>query len=347
MTKFISPRARFTGTLNGIKAEDLKGLDFNIETIEGRLKEVNDKLEHVTPFLDEYFFAKPEGEEDEDKKREYYKYSPNTTDELSEDINICKYVQAYGSYLLNSKDLPRDKQIEYTILSEDEFKKQLLKEMATDFKSESNVVLDSRPTNDYKNLDLKITKKDMYPELQKNAYGIRDKDKELAYILNNYENLREHLRGEMAKIKSGEGSYLSLYQIKSMLATIMGDMYDSKRMVLGIRNQAKRLGDESPYNDFSTLDYSNPEHIKHCLKFCTITKTPRPDDIVSHIGYDLYIAIENLFDCDMLDEIDKEIIECYNSGNYTVREIANEIKRQPNVVTQRLDKICRRIVSVI
>ena len=142
--------------------------------------------EYLEYFFDEYFFTSEE-EEDGEKPRQYYKFDPNTTDELSEDINICKYIQSYGSYILNSKDLPRDKQIEYTILSEDEFKKQLLKEMATDFKSDASIVLDTRPTNDYKNLDLKITKKDMFPELQNNKYGVRDKDKELASILNDYE----------------------------------------------------------------------------------------------------------------------------------------------------------------
>lgn len=346
MTKFISPRARFSGELGGIKVEELKGLDFNIETLEGRLREVRNKLEKVSPFFDEYFFTN-EVDENGETPRQYYKFNPNSTDELSEDINVCKYIQAYGSYILNSKDLPRDKQLEYTILSEDEFRKQLLKEMATDFKSDAGVVLDTRPSNDYKNLDLKITKKDMYPELQNNVYGVRPKDEELASILNDYETLREHLRGEMAKIKSGEGSYLTLYQIKSMLATIMGDMHDAKRMVLGIRGQAKRLGDESPYNDFSTLDYSNPEHIKNCLKFCAITKSPRPDDMVSHIGYDLHIAIKNLIENKKLDKVDNEIIECYNSGSYTIREIADEIKKDSKTVQQRLDKICRRIANVI
>lgn len=346
MNKFISPRARFSGELGGIKVEELKGLDFNIETLEERLKEVRNKLEKISPFFDEYFFGNEVGEDGETPKQ-YYKFNPNTTDELSEDINICKYIQAYGSYILNSKDLPRDKQIEYTILSEDEFRKQLLKEMATDFKADVGMVLDTRPTNDYKNLDLKITKKDMFPELQNNKYGVRPKDKELASILNDYETLREHLRSEMAKIKSGEGSYLTLYQIKSMLATIMGDMHDAKRMILGIKSQAKRLGDESPYNDFSTLDYSNQEHIKYCLKFCNITESPRPDDMVSHIGYDLHVAINKLLDKKSIDELDKEIIECYNSGNYTIREIASEIKKDSKTVQQRLDKICRRITYVI
>lgn len=346
MTKFISPRARFTGELGGIKVEELKGLDFNIETLEGRLKEVRNKLEKVSPFFDEYFFTQEVDEEGE-TPRQYYKFDPTTTDELSEDINICKYIQAYGSYILNSKDLPRDKQLEYTILTEDEFKKQLLKEMATDFKTDAGVVLDTRPSNDYKNLDLKITKKDMFPELQNNKYGVRDKDRELASVLNDYETLREHLRSEMAKIKSGEGSYLTLYQIKSMLATIMGDMHDAKRMLLGMKNPAKRLGDESPYNDFSTLDYSNQEHIKHCLKFCTITNTPRPDDMVSHIGYDLHRAIKQLLANKMLDEIDKEIIECYNSGSYSLDEIGSEINMSKVAVFKRINKISEKISKVI
>lgn len=346
MTKFTSYRARFSGTLNGIKVEDLKGLDYNIVTVEERLKEVNEKLEKVSPFFDEYFYT-PEEDENGEKPRQYYKFDPNTTDELSEDINICKYIQSYGSYILNSKDLPKDKQMEYSILSEDDFKKQLLREMATDFKSDASVVLDTRPTNDYKNLDLKITKKDMYPELQKNAYGVRDKDRELASILNNYETLREHLRSEMAKIKTGEGSYLTLYQIKSMLSTIIGDMHDSKKMVLGIRNQAKRLGDESPYTDYTTLDYSNPEHVKHCLKFCSITKTPRPDDMVSHIGYDLHKAINKLSKRKKIDNIDKEIIECYNSGNYSLDEIGKELNMSKVAVFKRINKISKRISEVI
>lgn len=347
MMKFISPRARFNGTLNGIKVEDLKGLDYNVETIEGRLKEVRDKLDKIMPFFDEYFYTSEEEDENGEKPRQYYKFDPNTTDELSEDINVCKYIQSYGSYILNSKDLPREKQMDYTILTEDDFKKQLLKEMATDFKSDATVVLDTRPTNDYKNLDLKITKKDMYPELQKNPYGVRDKDIELASILNDYETLREHLRSEMAKIKDGEGSYLSLYKIKSMLSTIIGDMYDAKRMVLGIRNQAKRLGDESPYNDFSTLDYTNQEHIKHMLKFCSITKTPRPDDMVSHIGYDLYRAINKLSKRKKIDNVDREIIECYNSGNYSLEDIGKELNISKVAVFKRINKISKKISEVI
>lgn len=340
MTKFISPRARFNGSLGGIEVKQLLGLNFDITTAEERLKFVNNKIEEVEPFFDEYFYS-AEGSE-----RQYYKYNPNKNDELSEDINICKYIESYGSYLLNSKDLKKSQLQNYTILSEEEFNKLLQKETSVDFKVDSTKILDTRPSNDYKNLDLKILNKDLFPELQDNKYGIRDKDLELADILLQYEDLRTVLKIEMAKIKNKEESYLNLYQIKSMLSSIMGDMYDSKRMVLGIRCPAKRLGDETPYNDFSAIDYSNEEHIKMCLKFCKITNSPRPDDMCSHIGYDLSVAIKKLKEEKRIDGLDLEIIECYNS-NYTIRKIAYEVSRDIKTVQQRLKKICKRISKVI
>ena len=101
MTKFISPRGRFSGELAGIKVEQLKEINYDIKTIEERLKEIKNKLEEVKPFFDEYFYTSDESNKD----IQYYKYNPNKQDELSEDINICKYIESYATYLLNSEDL--------------------------------------------------------------------------------------------------------------------------------------------------------------------------------------------------------------------------------------------------
>lgn len=339
MKKFINPSARFQGELCGIKTEELKSLNYDLLYIDERMKELEDLLEKVSPFLNEYFFAK---NKDEEEVREYYKYSPNTTDELSENINICKYIEMYATYLLNSKDLEKSTQEKYTILSEEEFKKYLSKEVDTDV----SVVMDLRPKNDYKNLDLKITKKDLDVNLQNNKYGIREKDNELAAVLNDYEKIREHLKSEMSKIKNGEKSYLTLTKIKSLLSGIIGDMYDAKRMILDLKAPAKRLGEESPTNDFSLIDYNNEEHIKQCLKYCTISNSLRPDDVMADIGYDLYNVINKLYKSGKVDSIDLEIIQCYNS-NYTLRDIASEVKRDNKTVRNRLDKICKRIAETI
>lgn len=339
MKKFVSPRAVFKGELQGIKVEDLAGCNYDLLTFEERIQFINSKLEQVDAFFTEYFYK----EEDEDI--EYFKCNLNKTDELSLDVNICKIIESYAIYLANSPDLGYNEVEKYVVLKEKEFKEILKKESLTDFKA-TNTVLDTRPSNYYCNIDLTVGTKDMNPELQKNKYGIREKDLELAAVLQSYEKMRVHLKGEMAKIKNKEESYLTLLQTKSLLAGLLGDIYDAKRMILGIRCSAKRLGDESPKYEFSAIDYSNKEHIKHCLRVCKMGTGLQPDNMCSHIAYDLKNSVDRLYSSGKIDDIDLEIIECYNS-NYTVRQIASEIKKDTKTVQQRLDKICRRITKVI
>ena len=352
---WTSYRARFQGSLGGVSVDAFKGLDYDLVKLQDRIKLVNEKVKEIEPFTSEYFFQKEKDEYDngefehlvgEDDVREYFNYSPNTTDELSMDINICKYIEQYGSYLLNSKDLPKEKQQEYTILNEDDFKKFLSKEMSSSTGADATIVMDTRPTNDYTNLTLKITKKDLDTSLQHNKYGIREKDLYLESVLNDYENLKNHLKAELRKIQLGETAKYDLMKIRSLLANINDDMLLCKTMILGIRSQAKRLGDETPTNDLSLLDYSNPQHIKAIMKNCKIT-TPRPDCMSSHIGYDLMVAVNKLRKRKKIDSLDIEIIECYNTGAYSIRDIAEELKKGKSTIEQRLNKICKRLSEVM
>lgn len=335
-----SYRTNFQGVLENIKVEELSDIDYSKDTLEERKEFIENKIKEVNPFFETYFNGEEiETEEGEKKIREYFNFSPSLTDELSFDINICKFIEQYGSYLLNSKDIEKSRQLKYTILTEEEFKKYLKHEMSVD----TSIILDTRPSNDYINLKLKITKKDIYPT----SDNLREKEVELSSILKDYEKYRDALKEQMQRIKNGEETELGLYQIKKILGFIMCDMLDCKEQILGIRCAAKRLGDETPYNDFSVLNYKDPIHIKYMLKYCRLTNTPRPDNMSSHIGYDLNCAVKKLRKAKKLDKIDLEIIDCYNSGNYTQRQIAQEINRSKRVVAQRLDKICRRISKIM
>ena len=338
MKKFVSPRAIFKGELQGIKVEDLTGCDYDLLSFKERIQFIESKLKQVDAFFTEYFYA-------EDGGIEYFKCNLNKTDELSLDVNICKIVESYATYLVNSPDLEYEKMEKYNILKEEEFKEIIKRESLTDFKA-VNTILDTRPSNHYCNTDLKIGAKDMNPYLQNNKYGVREKDLELAEILKAYDTIRTHLKQEMTKIKNKEKSYLSLLQVKVLLAGLLGDIYDSKRMILGIRCPAKRLGDESPKNDFSAIDYRNKDHIKSCLRLCKMNVGLRPDDMCSHIAYDLKNTINKLYSTGKIDDIDIEIIECYNS-NYTIRQISSEVGKDTKTVQQRLNKIVNRIVEII
>lgn len=114
---FSSYRANFRGTLAGIEIEKLRDLDRDLETLKERKEYINEKYKKIRAFYDAFIFTK---EETIDKKgfnynytdeelTQYYKYNLNATDVLSSDINIFKYLEADATYLLNSRDLPKDK----------------------------------------------------------------------------------------------------------------------------------------------------------------------------------------------------------------------------------------------
>lgn len=356
---FTSYRARFQGELAGIKVSDLLNLDFNLETIEERMNFIECKLKEVGAYYDEYFNVKEKDKYDteefdnlEQNKRIYYNYSPNTSDELSEDINICKYLEMYANYILNSKDIPREKQQQYKILTEQAFKTILKREqLLSSISNEDNdsdvavedIILDTRPANDYTNLDLVIKESDLDVTKQNNAYGIRNKDIYLAKVLNDYKVTYDYLREMMSRAKAGEKTQIPLNKIIQLTSGIKRDMLDSKNMILGIRCKAKRLGDEKPMNDMSTIDYTNPDHVKVILKNCTFGNV-EPDNEMTHMAYDMEVAIINLFKNGTFDDIDIKAVQMYNQG-YTHKDIALGIEREEKTTRQRLDKIFRKIAE--
>ena len=92
-------------------------------------------------------------------------------------------------------------------------------------------------------------------------------------------------------------------------------------------------------------------------------KLGKLEDIEEELGIDLIKAIElckkankqkvvytterwGIDAIKIIDELDIEIIECYNS-NYTIRQISSEVGKDTKTVQQRLNKIVNRIVEII
>lgn len=320
---FSSHRKQFKGTLANVPVEDLKELDFKRETFAERIEFINNKYDKVGSFYEAFV----SGEDEE----EYYKVGLSKDDDLSTEINVFKYAERDASYLLNSRDIPRDKRQEYTFLSEEEFKKVLNKERKNLSINDSGVleILERPRNNEYIVKDVEIYKKDFEREETKD-------------VLRDYETVRLHLKEEMNKLKNGQGSVYDLGFLKRNLGSLLGDMVDSKRMLQGIRNPAKRLGDESGMFYYEMIDYTSPDHIKAILKMVRLDSDLDPDSDLSHIAYDMRVAIEKLYEAEQLDNIDLEIIECYNVG-YTNVAIAKEINRDEKVVRRRLLKIFNKI----
>lgn len=316
---FSSYRTRFKGTLDGIEVNELNVLDLEKDNVKERMAFVEQKHEKIVPFYNNYL-------------DNYYKVNVNTDDELSSQINIFKALERDGSYILNSRDIPRDRQQEYKFYNQEEFDKLINNENKMDLYSEGVMEILERPSqNHYKNMDLIIKKQD-----------IEDQG-EMGYILRQYEGARIHLRNEMANLKNGQPSYLSLYKIKNLLGGFMADMLDTKKHYKRVTRPSTKQGDESGAFDTSAIDYTNPEHIKVLLKMTPLDEL-QPDNELSHLGYDMKVAITALVDKGKLDLIDLNIIEGINAG-VTIQQLGAEVGMSHQAVSKRVDSISKKIAK--
>lgn len=324
---FSSHRKNFKGKINNVSVEDLKELDFNIYNFNERKKYIAEKYVQVSDFINSFQTG--------DGECEYYKVNVSKDDYLSADINIFKLIEKDANYLLNSKDLPRDRGQAYKILSEKDFKKILLKENnfsnISEDESETMIILEAAKTNHYTNMDHKITKKDLMHE-------------KTFQVLSDYEKARTYLKEEMSKIKNKHESNLTLYSVKNMLKTINDDMIYSKIALRGIRGPAKKLGDESGKFYTEAIKYEDKEHLKALFKHVDMNMDLMPDSEISHIALDMKCMLKKAKEEGIINKIEKSMLEMLNSG-YNNTEIGGVIGYSERMVRYNFDKIFKKLAS--
>ena len=314
---FQSHRTRFKGDLAGIEQEKIVELDYQRENLEERLDYINKKYSYVSRYHEEY-------------TSDYYKVNVNTDDNLSSDINIFKAIERDANYLLNSVDIPRDKQHKYNIMTQEDFDKLLNKEEKDDITDEAyQNILKPKFKNDYINMDLKITSKDL------------TEDSEMGKILREYNRVKNHIKNEHNSIKKGGKSYLSFYDIKRNMGTLNCDMLDVKKSYKGITRPASKLGDIGGDIDWTEVDYTDAGQIKGLIKIVNFGEI-RPDDELSHLAYDLEDAIDNLKKRGALDQIDLDIIEGINAG-VSMRKLEEELGISNQAISKRYNKIAEKL----
>lgn len=314
---FQSHRTRFKGDLAGVEQKSIIELDYTKEKIKDRLQYIERKYDNVGKYHEEY-------------TTDFYKVNVNTDDNLSADINIFKAVERDGSYLLNSLDIPRDKQHKYNILTQEEFDEMLKKEAKEDITDDAfKNILASAPKNDYINMDLKITPKDL------------KEDSEMGCILRDYDRAKTHVKGEILKIKDKQESYLNVYSARLLSGTIGCDMLDVKKSYKGITRPSNKLGDIGSLPDYSSIKYSDPKHIRAIISVVKLGDL-EPDSELSHIAFDIKVAIEELYKRKILDDRDLYIIEGVNSG-VSMRKLAKELGIKHQSVSERFSKVVDKI----
>lgn len=315
---FTSHRTRFKGNLAGIEQERLSELDFTLTSLKDRQSFIDKKYEMYGAYYDEYI-------------DEYYKVGLNTTDDLSENINVFRTIERDADYLLNSCDLPRDRQQQYKFYTKAEFEALLKKEKRNQSMDSTAEVIDIlEPNNGNYYLDTSI-------EIKNSDF----KDEKIGEILTSYDNLRQVLKEEMRKIKNKEESRYDLGFVKRNLGSVKSDMIDSKRILKGILRPSTKTVSSKHEADYDWLDYKDPGHVKVLLSSIPFGEI-RPDAPITHIAYDMEVALKQLHKEKLIDDTDHEIAMLLNSGE-TERSIAEIIGKGKTTVRQRVDKICKKI----
>lgn len=340
MNGFKGYRTKFKGSLKGIEVSDLFKLDYTLETIGEKMQYVKSKHNLVRDFYETYIYTKDKKEplldfvkyEDSDFI-EFYKVNLNTEDDLSCDINVFKALELEASYLLGSKDLPKDTKLKYLLLTQDDFDRLVAKEnMEMQRECEILEILKPSERGCFINVNLSITRSDLH-------------DPRSAKVLREYTKLKVFLVKEANKIKNGEESPLNIFNIRRMLSSINDDLLYSKKSLQGIRDHAKKLGDESGTFDLSVIDYTNEKHLDCILKLVPLGQI-RPDSDMSVLGFDVSNAINKLYKKGELNERDVRILELYNK-DIPKAQIGEIVGVSERVIRYRIKRAISRISSYL
>lgn len=325
---YLGHRAKFGGELNKKTIKDLKMLDYNLTNANNRNKCVDEIIGaegNCKDFYDEYIDS-------------YYKY--DTKNELAQDINVFKAIENMGTYLLNSKDLKKEKKQEYKIYTDEQLFKialtenncsKLLGSNDADIEEEQLLhYLMTNKRNEYYRKDFRIKKEDF-------------EDERIADVLKDYNRLYEFVKNELNNIKNKKKSNLNLYQARNMIKSINDDMILAKQKIINPIEMSPS-GDFSQKIDWEQFDFENKEHIKAILY---IQKEQIvPDDDVSLIVYDVNNALKKLYNDKKIDKIDLTIIKLIRQEkSYTLQQIGKKLNMSQQAISKRIDKISEKIVK--
>lgn len=321
----------FTGTIGGKNVFDLTKIDYGLINSKERLEYLDKLTKECEEFLGTYFTGTEEREP-------YYKYNPRTwKDVLAHDTNVCMVLETLATYLLNSRDLPLERQQEYKIFTDEELFKAAQKELNSKSKtqgSENEIIeflLRKAETNGYFVKDTALKPSDF-----------ADKEENLGEILKAYDLMYQHLREHARKLKLGEYSPYSVTKIKRLMSGLKDDMILAKEKIkrpIMLENN----GDFKSITDWDQFDFTNKDHVKAILYF-----KPRklsPEDTLAIIIYDVNNIIKKLYWLGLLSDIDLEILEMLQS-QFTLSEIAEELNYSGKTsIFKRLDSITDKIIK--
>lgn len=225
----FTSQQNFLASIDGVTANELnRVMDRTLDNYEERKKCIESTLEG-TFFFEEYF-------------TNYYNVNASQNDYLSLENNVCKVLENYASYLLNSKDIEDEEAEVYKFYyDESEFRRAVNKDMKYDEKGPEVIdFLLANQSNYKKAKDQKITSSD----LKRNDY--------LGDVLRDYQTYIDVLNN----------SNMQAYRRNRLKGEVQRDMILSKDALLRVHGYQLRYFSESTKPNLELFDFADFNQLK-------------------------------------------------------------------------------------
>lgn len=313
----FTSQQNFLASIDGTTANELnRVMDRTLDNYEERKKCIESTLEG-TSFFEEYF-------------TNYYNVNASQNDYLSLENNVCKVLENYASYLLNSKDIDDEESQQYKFYyDESTFRRAVNKDMKYDDKGPEVIdFLLANQSNYKKAKDQKITSSD----LKRNDY------------------LGEVLRDYQTYIDTLNNSDLQAYRRNRLKGEIQRDMILSKDSLLRVHGYNLRYFSESTSPNLEVFDFADFNQLKgytvegvdpHYTKVDGLLRMKFNGDFqydFQCILYDLDILIEKT----KLTERERECLNYFRNGLTNVK-IGDIINITSQSVGQSIDSAIKKV----
>ena len=313
----FTSQQNFLASIDGVTANELnRVMDRTLDNYEERKKCIESTLEG-TSFFEEYF-------------TDYYNVNASQNDYLSLENNVCKVLENYASYLLNSKDIDDEESQQYKFYyDESEFMRAINKDIKYDDKGQEVIdFLLANQSNYKKAKDQKITAAD----------------------LNRNDVVGEVLRDYKSYIDTLDNSDMQAYRRNRIKGEVQRDTILAKDALLRVHGYNLRYFSESTKPNLEVFDFVDFNQLKgysvdgvdpHYSKVDGLLRMKFNGDFQNDfqcILYDLDILIEKT----KLTDRERECLNYFRNGLTNVK-IGDIINITSQSVGQSIDSAIKKV----
>ena len=313
----FTSQQNFLASIDGVTANELnRVMDRTLDNYEERKKCIESTLEG-TSFFEEYF-------------TNYYNVNASQNDYLSLENNVCKVLENYASYLLNSKDIDDEESQQYKFYyDESEFMRAINKDVKYDDKGQEVIdFLLANQSNYKKAKDQKITAAD----------------------LNRNDVVGDVLRDYQSYVDLLNNSNMQAYRRNRLKGEVQRDMILAKDALLRVHGYNLRYFSESTKPNLELFDFADFNQLKGYTMDGVESRYAKVDGLLRMkfngdfqndfqcILYDL----DTLIDKTKLTEKERECLNYFRNG-LTNTKISDILGIDHSVVSRNIDRAVKKV----